>query len=112
MSAAGDRLLADIHARTINLERNQSDFVSEIKSLHRTIRNQAGGARRLSGSTRDADRPIPPSVTAGHSARVAKKEMRDFFKALTGKKVLGAGAGLGFLALFGDLLNPDAALGK
>jgi len=110
MSAAGDRLLADIHARTINLERNQSDFVSEIKSLHRTIRNQAGGARRLSGSTRDADRPIPPSVTAGHSARVAKKEMRDFFKALTGKKVLGAGAGLGFLALFGDLLNPDAML--
>ena len=40
MSAAGDRLLSDIQARTIGLERNQSKLTSAINSLNKTIGRQ------------------------------------------------------------------------
>ncbi len=107
MSAAGDRLLADIQSRTIGLERNQSKLTSAINSLNKTIRNQAGGGRRLSGSTRDDDRPIPPSISASAAARSAKKEMGNLLRSLTKKRALGIGAGLGLLAMFGDLFDPN-----
>jgi hypothetical protein len=110
MSAAGDRLLSDIQARTIGLERNQSKLTSAINSLNKTIGRQSGSSRRLSGSTRDEDRPIPPSIQTGQDSRSVKKEMKEFFKGMTGKRALGWGTGLGLLAIFGDLLDPNAML--
>ena len=110
MSAAGDRLLSDIQARTIGLERNQSKLTSAINSLNKTIGRQSGSSRRLSGSTRDEDRPIPPSIQTGQDNRSVKREMKEFFKGMTGKRALGWGTGLGLLAIFGDLLDPNAML--
>jgi len=110
MSATGDRLLSDIHARTIGLERNQSKLTTAINSLNKTLRNQTPGGKRLSGSTRDIDRQLPRDVNTGHVARIAKNELKEFLSTITKKKALGIGAGLGFLAMFGDLFDPNKML--